>query len=121
MKNIFAVEKFDLVTGFQSNYRLLDTRLAFRSALLWNIFAVKDSGQGSFQSSFVRSKCILCVYQCISVCKCNINCSIRVYGNLCGEFNHKITLIKAASCVWRRRRAVGCLIKLLKFNKALLI
>jgi hypothetical protein len=67
MKNIFAVEKFDLVTGFQSNYRLLDTRLAFRSALLWNIFAVKDSVQGSFQSSIVRSKCILCVYQCMQM------------------------------------------------------
>ena len=51
------------VTGFQSNHCLLNTRLMFRSAL-WNIFAVKDF-QGSFQSSIVQSKCILCVYQCM--------------------------------------------------------
>jgi hypothetical protein len=68
---------------------------SFRSV---KFFAVKDF-QGSLQG-----KCLYCVF--ISVCKCSINCFIRVYGNLCGELNHKITNIKAASL---RPEAVGCL------------
>ena len=61
---------------------------SFTRFVLWNIFAVKD-----FQGSLQVQLCEVSVYYVfISVCKCSINCFIRVYGNLCGELNHKITL-----------------------------